>query len=202
MNRQNFLQIVRDRMTTNDCEKDMACVARAYWLAKTVHREEKRNNGERYFEHCRRVACRLLDRGKTTADGVIIALLHDCLEEGFIPDNVMETLFGKRVSDHLKTLSKIEIVFAADLSVLSKQRKSDDEYFNAIHEAPRDIRLIKLDDRLDNLSDMADSWSQDRARQQRYIIETEKYILPIARMTDEQSTCELEKMLNSIKGGL
>lgn len=58
MDRKEFLERVKGRFSGQDLER----IAKAYWFAKAVHRGQVRNTGERYFEHCRRVACKLLER--------------------------------------------------------------------------------------------------------------------------------------------
>ena len=192
MNRQGFFQKLQGRMS----DADMVSISYAYWFAKAVHRNQTRDCGERYFEHCRRVAYTLMEREDATAPDIIIALLHDCVEDGFIPNGVIKILFGEDVERGVETLSKIVPSFEQDMSVVKKSKKGDTEYFDAIRNAPKGIRRIKLADRLDNLRSMKGAWT--RERQQRYITETEKYILPIARATDTELMRRLEKELNSL----
>src|ERR1700689_1313481 len=66
----------------------------AYWFAKDVHREQQRDNGERYFEHVRSVALILMDRGIRNIECLIIALIHDVMEDTDAPDGVILDLFG------------------------------------------------------------------------------------------------------------
>lgn len=96
----------------------------------------------------------------------------------------MKALFGEEIAQGVKILSKVIAVYDEFTGeVKEKTRIDDDDYFQRIKNAPECIRRIKLCDRLDNLNTMT-VW--DEARQRRYLIETERYILPIARMTDEE----------------
>lgn len=193
MNRQEFFEKVRDKVASEEIPR----ITEAYWLAKVVHRNQKRDCGERYFEHCRRVACLLIDRGgDISADEIITALIHDCVEDGFIPDDVIQNIFGEKMRDAVATLSKVTIVSDKATGVVQKKRKSDEEYFSGIRDASVIIRRIKLADRLDNLRSMHASWTKER--KQKYSIETETYILPIARMTDDNFAREIEEEIRRV----
>lgn len=187
MNRKEFFRKVEGVVAPREINR----VSLAYWLAKETHRSAKRDGGERYFEHCRRTACILIGLGGATADEIVIALLHDSVEDGFIPFDVMRTIFGSYVTVAVHALSKMVVIFDEDTGfVREKKKKEPAKYFRMIREADRAIRRVKLADRLDNIGDMA-AWPE--ARKLRYIRETKKYILPIARMIDHRLAEALEK---------
>lgn len=75
-------------------------------------------------------------------------------------------------------------------------RISDKEYFQNVAAASTAIRLIKLGDRLDNVSTLN---KRLRYKQQEYIAETEKYILPIAKKTDKELHRLLSEEIAKIK---
>lgn len=184
-------------------------VTRAYWLAKEMHRRQVRDGrlgmnlleimtvklvrligtdlqvikGERYFEHCRRVALQVVEWGSHDADEITAALLHDCVEDCHPPQGLLESLFPAAVIDAIGILSKKTPTFDAYGGVKSKRKKSQDEYYAAVASAPAWVRRIKLADRLDNLRSMH-VWSH--ARKQKYLGETDAYILSIAKATDEK----------------
>jgi GTP diphosphokinase / guanosine-3',5'-bis(diphosphate) 3'-diphosphatase len=186
MNRKEFFE----KLPYYFSKKDRVRIVRAYWLAKEVHRSQKRDGGERYFEHCRRVACFLIDYGPTNADEIITALLHDCVEDGFIPADLLTMLFGQPVADAIDALSKVTLIFNEHTGAIKEKTKKDtDEYWQIIAKSPAWIRRVKLADRMDNINDM-DVWSKER--QWKYIAETKKYILPIARATDFRFTEALQ----------
>lgn len=81
MNRSRFFTAIRGALLT----EEITPIFHAYWLAKRVHHNQLRDEGGRYFEHCRRVAKILLDNPPTSVTEVITALLHDCIEDGFLP---------------------------------------------------------------------------------------------------------------------
>ena len=193
MNRKEFFDKINGFVSV----KDIKNIAQAYWLAKEVHRSQKRDGGERYFEHCRRVASTLIEHGPVIADEIVIALLHDCVEDGFIPEDFLEELFGQDVERAIDILSKVTPVFDEETGAVAKKIKKDlDDYYNAIANAPLSIRRVKLADRLDNLRSM-DVWPEKR--KQKYIAETEKYILPIALATDNKFFEELNNECVKVK---
>jgi len=194
MNRQEFFNLLRDLK-----DYELKRIQQAYWLAKAVHRYQKRDSGERYFEHCRRVAIGLKERGgNISANGIVIALLHDCMEDGLIPQGLLERLFGQQVARSIEILSKTVPVFdPLTGKIKNKDKKPLSEYYRDISLAPKLVRRIKLIDRLDNIC-LMEVWPEER--QQRYIAETETYLLPIARATDESLAEEIAKECRKFRG--
>lgn len=192
MNRKEFFQIVRKWLDELD-EDEMDQIQWAYWLAKNAHRIQKRDSNERYFEHCRRVAILFTKRwakviGEYHIDyhlNIVIALLHDIIEDCFLPPRFLEKLFGQDVVDAIELLSKCKIVVDSRSGKIRKLWKGDEKYYGAIRKSNDigiQVQVIKCFDRLDNIRDFK-GWT--KKRQQKYIAETEKYILPIAKRTDK-----------------
>lgn len=171
--------------------RDVQLIEWAYWIAKNAHKGQKRDHGERSFEHCKRVALILSARDNCTATEIILALLHDCIEDTYIPESMLRHLFYDFITDALATLTKFVILYDKKTgTVLEKKKKTDEEYFSLIAQAPAYVRRVKLADRLDNLQDM-ETWTHERILH--YLHETEKYIIPIAEKTDEFFLNELTK---------
>lgn len=150
----------------------------AYWLAKESYRPFSRSlSNERYFEHVRRVALMAFDEG-LSVDAIVISLLHDVLEDTYTPYSVITSMFNVNVRIGVMTLSKELPVFDEITGVIIERKKKDiDDYFNIILYGDDNIKFVKCFDRLDNLSDIH-LWSEKR--RDRYLLETEKYIIPIA----------------------
>ena len=176
MDRDTFFQLVANR-PAEDLEK----LQFAYWLAKEGHQKQTRDSGERYFEHPRRVALKLIRSGYLSTDVLVLALLHDIVEDTQTPLKVIVNLFGAHIWAGLNLLSKkvpnFDPVTGMNIGRVSKELGV---YFAAIADGPREVRLVKIADRLDNLQDVA---SFTPERRQRQIDETMKYILPIATQT-------------------
>jgi len=178
MNRKEFFRLLGG-MTHGDLDQ----VQLAYWLAKNAHREQRRDSGERYFEHPRDVAIMLIERGLKEKDLIIKALLHDLVEDTNTPYPVIINLFGHDVWHSLFMLSKTVPVFDPVTGQTSaRYHKPNEVYYTELLNAPEDDRLVKCADRLINLRDMREGWSLER--QIKKAEETRKHILPIAEKTD------------------
>lgn len=175
MNRAEFFALVQRNIDPKEWER----IQVAYWFAKEVHRSQSRDNGERYFEHCRRASLNILQYSERShdADAVIIALLHDTVEDCFVPEEVIRLMLHKYVAEAVEVLSKAIPIFDKGTgAVIRKEKKSLTQYYAGIESADSRIASVKLADRLDNLSDMA-GWPD--ARKAKYLAETEKYIVPL-----------------------
>lgn len=193
MNRKGFFKTLPARFT----RRDRIRIAQAYWLAKETHRRQNRRTGERYFEHCRRVAGILLQNcvKEITPNMLITALIHDCWEDGFIPQELVCKLFGTTVARALDTLSKTTLAYDETSGLVRKTKKSNREYYRAIARSPEWVRRIKIADRIDNLRDIRSNAVWSEKKRQEYIRETKRYILPIAEKTDVNLCRLLKKKL-------
>ncbi len=177
MNRERFFYSL-PLMSLGDREE----VQLAYHIAKDAHRKQLRDGGERYFEHARGVALILIERGVRPATAFIKALLHDALEDSFVPIAMYIQCFGIELYRSLDTLSKLIPVFDPITGKLrGRLKKPIAEYFAALAIASVEDRLVKLADRLHNLRSMG-SWPIERQR--KYVRETVEWLLPIADATD------------------
>jgi GTP pyrophosphokinase len=190
MNRADFFDNIRSLFSNLTQEKveEIQC---AYWLAKVIHRDQKRDSGERYFEHCRRVAIILVEQGITNSDGIVVALLHDCIEDGLLPQGILYKIFGAKITRAIEVLSKTTPIFDKDGSVVGQTPKDINLYYEGIAMAPSWIQYVKLVDRIDNLRHMG-VWGENR--KQKYQEETRKFLIPIAQDTDPVLTTELERL--------
>ena len=172
-------------------------VQTAYWLAKNVHRTQSRDSGERYFEHPRRVALELLDHDILDARTIVDGLLHDVLEDTYTPPPVICQLFGSDTYRDLTLLSKkLPAMDEVTGQIQGWISKLTEEYFTALMRAPHHVRLVKCADRLDNLKS-CDIWPTDRIR--RYRTETERLIIPLAQITDQDFLAKLRHELDRLR---
>ncbi|MBI2637880.1 MAG: bifunctional (p)ppGpp synthetase/guanosine-3',5'-bis(diphosphate) 3'-pyrophosphohydrolase [Candidatus Sungbacteria bacterium] len=179
MNRKEFFSIANEKLSLNDMWR--LKLSQAYWFAKEAHRPQSRDDGERYFEHCRRVALILLETNDSDIPQILSALLHDCIEDCFIPRDIIRDLFGDGIASAVETLSKKTPRYdSSNGSIAEKKRKSDAEYFETLRVSPEWVRAVKLADRLDNLRTLG-IWN--KKRKQKYIAETMKYLIPMADET-------------------
>lgn len=164
--------------------REFQLIMLAYRLSKYGHRNQKRDGGGRYFEHPKRVALILMDEcGIVSPDTTIVSLLHDIKEDSFILTwDDIEIIFGKKIRKMIETLTKNK--------KLSKSLR-DEEYSHKLLIAPREVKTVKLADRLDNIRDMK-GWPLEKIKE--YIEETARVFLPMAKETNEYLYREINKI--------
>lgn len=195
MTRQKFFE----SMAKQHSMGDLALIAEAYQLSKALHRPQSRKSGERYFEHPRAVALILNEEfGPASCNEVVMALLHDSIEDCYIVAGTLQKIFGFAVATGVDRLSKCTNKLMADGAIV-KTKRSSEEYWNGLKRADRMARRVKLADRLHNLRTMKD---MGRGHWGKQIDETRLYVLPLAAFTDirfyeplHRLCCEFEAAL-------
>ncbi|MDD5290440.1 MAG: HD domain-containing protein [Patescibacteria group bacterium] len=157
------------RLEKKFSREDLARINYAYTTAKRVHEKQKRDSGERYFEHLRRCVLILVDELKFyDADFIIILLFHDTFEDcPWYVRLFIRFYFGKKIALAIKDLSKPKLIF-----FLGSKKLRDQYYFWHLKKAGSITKLRKTIDRLDNMRTI---WGCAPAKQRRKIEETEKY---------------------------
>lgn len=179
MNRAEFFEGLNPMVWDQNGRK---LIQAAYELAKLGHAKQTRDGGSRYFEHPRAVTQLLIDFGYADWNTLCAALLHDALEDAYIPNIVYINTFGPDVYRSMEILSKC-VPHHDELTgrVTGYVKKTLDAYFATLMQAPKSVRAIKCCDRLHNLRTLAGR--SDRKKREQ-IEETNTYILPLADTTD------------------
>lgn len=146
----------------------MSLEEKALVFAREKHNGAKRKfNGEEYINHPMRV-CNIVREFTENEQLLCVALLHDTLEDTNTTGEELEKSFGLQIASMVLYLTN-------NKEILKKTGKAD--YLcmkmNSIHP---DVLLIKLADRLDNVSDLSQEnvdkeWAIYYAEQTRYILE-------------------------------
>lgn len=148
-------------------------IEKAYNSAKDAFRGKVRESGERYFEHIRAVTLIQVDYLRIKEHELIIAsLLHDIVED--VPSWTVERVnaeFGPRVAMLVEYLTK-----PSKTSIFFKEER-ERIYHERFRAAPRDFFLVKLPDRLHNLTTL---WACPEEKILRKISETKMHYLPYA----------------------
>lgn len=210
-----FEQEVSARFKADQVERIMA----AYKTAKWAHRHQYRDSGGRYFEHVKTVALLLVRIGVNDADVICAALLHDVVEDchtiaaadieryfDFVQTASRESeRIVSELMQHVKdnnfvlSLETIKLFFGNRVghlvnAVTKKEGLSLVEYFVGISTDVRSI-LIKLADRLHNLSTLPDSKSERGhkfccKRKLRQVKQTREHVLALAVALSQTSGYE------------
>ncbi len=151
-------------------ETEMEDIEAAYFFCKYAHRGQEREDGHRYFDHPRAVAWLLFNELHIhDAEMIIMALLHDLVEDSFImTEKRLEKNFGRTVALGVRNLSKNTV--------------DDREYYwtRLLEVADWRELWVKLADRLHNLRTL-DACNAEKQR--RKLEETREHIYPLFRRT-------------------
>ncbi len=170
----------------------------AYELAKSAHREQKRESGERYFEHPKAVANIIIDELgiRDNWELIVSGLLHDVLEDSFmLTEERIRKNFGRRIALWLKLLTK---------------NPKEGHHQRLLESGMWQPWFVKLVDRLHNMRTLGACKPE---KQKKQVLETEKYYLPLAdtllkkipkkyRAGAERLKAELEKVCAECRAGL
>lgn len=193
MNRGEFMNLVYGSAS----HKDVVRIGLAYDLAKKLSKGQFRREIDadgkpvRYFEHLRRVAFLLINRGVTDADVIIAALLHDSIEdteETRLVSTIVHALFGVEVQWLVVSLTKVP-------------KAGYYERLRASAESTQGlVLLVKAADRLDNLSTLP---LDDAAFCEKQKRETRDVLLPIfvseAKYVQQKHMACYLSLINDIK---
>ncbi|HUY88322.1 MAG TPA: HD domain-containing protein [Pirellulales bacterium] len=137
---------------------DVQQLAEAISFAARAHQGHLRKDGRTpYAAHPMRVLMILaVEFGVDDRETLAAAVLHDTIEDTRTDHDDLSERFGPRVADYVAALSK-------DTRLPEDQRER--EYLAGLLRAPIEVKLCKLGDIYDNLSDCATLEMKGRQRQ-------------------------------------
>lgn len=145
---------------------DIERVMEAWKLASSQHDGQKyggENEGEHieYLHHIGSVTLEILHALQHEQDldadlAILCAILHDTVEDTALQQADIRQRFGKQVAAGVLALSK-------DESLQSKQDMMRDS-LDRITRQPREVAMVKLADRICNLSGPPYYWNDDKKR--------------------------------------
>jgi guanosine-3',5'-bis(diphosphate) 3'-pyrophosphohydrolase len=140
---------------------DTALLLRAISFAADKHRNQRRKNKEStpYINHPIRVCSNIAEIGGVTdVVPLVAAVLHDTIEDTDTTYEEIKYQFGKEIAD--------VVVEVTDNKSLSKVERKKLQVIRAPHKSHA-AKLVKLSDKLDNLSDLLKEvpkgWSREVA---------------------------------------
>lgn len=140
--------------------------SKALCFADEAHSGQMRDfSGEPYIEHPKRVA-EIVSEAGMDDEHIIIALLHDTIEDTDVTSEQIHKQFGTTVGvgvDYLTEPAKAR----GDANSMPKEKRKA-EFLRQLETAPKDIKAIKLCDILDNTRDMSLYYKKNTVRAEKF----------------------------------
>lgn len=142
-------------------------IARVYLFAADAHEDQVRSSGEPYVTHVVAAALILADM-HLDAETIMAALLHDVIEDTSVTFDQLSAQFGIKVAELVEGVSKLTKIHFE--SKIEAQAENFRKMMLAMTEDVRVI-LIKIADRLHNMSTLESLSSEKRHRIARETLE-------------------------------
>ncbi len=122
-------------------------VYNAYQFAARAHSGQKRHSGDPYISHPIAVA-KILAQMRMDVQTIIVAILHDVIEDTSIEKIVLTTTFGNEIAELVDGMSKL-----TQIQFQSRAEAQAENFRKMLLAMAKDIRIIiiKLADRLHNM---------------------------------------------------
>lgn len=145
-NYQDFNDLV-ELINNSENDFDLQLVQKAYLLARSAHKDQRRVSGIPYILHPTSVACILVQMGMDT-ESVVAALLHDVVEDTDVELDEIKKKFGETVAEIVDGVTKL-----SKITYSNREERQAENLRKMLIAMSNDIRVIivKLADRLHNL---------------------------------------------------
>lgn len=176
--------LIKLEFQKNDSSTDL--ITKAYEMAKLLHKDQRRKDGQLYISHPVEVSLMLAKLG-FDENVVSAAILHDVVEDCECSLETIETEFNRKVAemvDCVSAIDKTQFVFDKDdvyEDVNFEKASIEEQSFKKLIALGKKNPLgfcIKFADRLHNLRTIE---SFQYNKQLEKVKETEKWIVPIAK---------------------
>lgn len=164
---------LRDEISRYLEPEQVEIVAQAYVVAEQAHAGQMRRSGQPYITHPVEVA-RILAEVGMDHESIMVALLHDVLEDTDVDKDFLDKNFGSSVAELVDGVSKL-----TQIKFVSRQEAQAENFRKMLLAMVRDIRVIivKLADRLHNMRTLG---ALPREKKRRIARETLDIYAPIA----------------------
>ncbi len=149
-----------ERVASYNPQVDEELLNRAYVYAMQKHGSQKRASGDPYFSHPLEVAAILTDL-KLDDSSIVVALLHDTIEDTGATRAEIDQLFGASIGKLVEGVTKLQ-----KLELVSREAEQAENLRKLLLAVAEDIRvlLVKLADRLHTMRTIGYMPEEKRAR--------------------------------------
>ena len=142
-----MLECLIKKIESSNSNIDVETVKKAYKLAASAHKKQKRISGEPYITHPECVASILVDMGMDT-NTVVAGILHDVIEDTEYTYDDLKNIFNIEIANLVDGVTKLN-----KIKYKTKEEQQADNVRKMLLAMAKDIRviIIKLADRLHNM---------------------------------------------------
>jgi guanosine-3',5'-bis(diphosphate) 3'-pyrophosphohydrolase len=158
---------------------DFDLIHKAIYWAKKYHDGQFRKSGEPFYTHPLEVAY-MLSEYKLKTDVIVTAILHDIVEDTQVTAGMILDSFGRRIEEMVDRLTRDR----PDGSKLSVEEILN----NAYEKNDKEVLLVKLIDRLHNLSTVK---SFNQTKQIKIKTQTLEDFLPLLLETEDYKAFQI-----------
>lgn len=151
-------------------------IAKKY--ARKYHRGQLRKSTKPYIVHPENVVNYMKQSGVEEKNSLAIAWLHDTIEDTSLTYNMIKSVFGRYIADGVYVLTR---------------NVNRNEYKKRLSSAPKDIKMIKLCDTLDNISTLEFLSSEGIKRK---IDDCKDYYIPMAEELCPRIAKQMKKYIS------
>jgi guanosine-3',5'-bis(diphosphate) 3'-pyrophosphohydrolase len=161
---------------------DYPAIERARDFAAIKHAgQQRKHTGEPYIVHPERVANIVADHPLCSTDEIVAAFLHDTVEDCDCTEREIFDSFGRKVAMYVRQLTKAKGI-------------KKDVYYADLYNCSRLTCIIKLADRLDNVTGL----DKCPADFQRYYRKDTRILLPYIQWADKDMAKLIEEKIESL----
>lgn len=166
-------EVLSEKIKESGKQYDTEKIEKAYELANSFHKGQKRDSGEDYITHPIAVSCILTELGMDT-DTICAGLLHDVVEDTSCTLEDLTKQFGEGVALLVDGVTKLR-----KIPLATKEEQTAENVRKILLAMSEDIRvmIIKLSDRLHNMRTL--KYRRDEKRRAT-ALETMNIYAPIA----------------------
>ncbi len=171
---------------------DEELLNKAYTFGLWAHRNQQRQSGEPYYQHCLNVSKILAEMMRMDTTTIAAGLLHDVVEDTPYTLDEIEEEFGSQIRLLVDGVTKITEI--SGRKGLSRETRQAETFRKMLLSMAKDVRviIIKLADRLHNMETLGAMPEHKRSRISR---ETREVYAPLAnRFGMQRVKSELEDL--------
>lgn len=189
---QKIIKLLKESLTDTELNN----IKKALAISKDNLLWIPRADGTTAYHHSLRVAYILMTILNTKDYiSVVIAILHDVIEESPALVIDIEAIFGEEIAGLIQQLSRDDSYKNKDHQIKSLLKIRQN---NKLNNAPYTVRLVKCADKIDNLNGLEEIPKNNKRFKSipYWLVEAKTSILPMAEITSRTAYIKIKSLIN------